>query len=755
MAVSAIASLLPALGSPSSVGTAAPNVLNAAAGAVQFGTAATTTAINSTTGSTFVIFAVANISSGITTINDNKGNLYQKKTYRAQNSSTAWIAMYVCEGGNGGTGHTASIGSSANGAMSLYLVELSGNLMCLLSDFVDDSFNATTTYPNLSTTDKDLVLSFAGNITGADATVSSKTGSIIASVLNGATAGTTGVVAARRQPGSEIVNNVFSWTSGSTPFVGGIIAAFRTKPSTLSWKTYSVTSAFAASIQATSVKYYAGQPIIVESLSGVDLSIADTSTLTWNIGAGGVRGDGNYGYVWYAIPPTDGVTTITVSRSGSDWIHMVARAFEVNAGTPAGFTTGAVGSYTSAATPFSATVNPTSTGSAIWMSSQTGGGNAPTAGSGCVIDHTGVAAGQWTLASIRPTASPLTSSSPFTLSGTTTTDFQWMAWIVYEVPSTYSAASSAILAAAAIAQASASAQLALAKQLQAAATGASSGSADLSVVPAGTAQTLAAAAQALSSATADLSKAVAMAMSANGSGSATADLLKGVTLAGAAIGLSTATGSLSHAVPLGASAVAAVLSTAGLSLSVALAANAIGQSTGSGSLSLAVRLAASAVAQTSAQATLSTSSANQVNLAANAVAGSSASAVILLQVPLSAAALANAQASGVLDVRVNLGAQALASSLAGASLRQDVTLAAAGVSLSQVAADLSVMSTAQSWATARRVIERARRWEANDSQRSWIASESARRFAVEEGTARSFEVREIKRMHAALDEDYS
>jgi hypothetical protein len=197
-----------------------------------------------------------------------------------------------------------------------------------------------------------------------------------------------------------------------------------------------------AAAVSTSISYAAGQPIIVEAGASATLTISDTAGLTWQLLDASLplyfAANQEYQYVWYAIPASSGSTAITVTRasSGSYFGFMVA-TYESGAGTPLLVSTGSIGAYTASAEPFSNTITPTTSGSAVWTHFFTGGGSGPPAmDSGSAIYESHVIAGNRTQFRLGKTTEPLTSNSAVTISGLTDTGFQYAQWINYEVPST-------------------------------------------------------------------------------------------------------------------------------------------------------------------------------------------------------------------------------------------------------------------------------------------------------------------------------
>lgn len=197
-----------------------------------------------------------------------------------------------------------------------------------------------------------------------------------------------------------------------------------------------------AAITSDSISYTAGQPIIVEAGSSDTLTIADTAGLTWQLLDASLplyfAANGEYQYVWYAIPASSGTTSITVTRASSgSYYGFVVATYQSGAGTPLLKSTGSVGSYTASATPFSNTITPTTSGSAVWTSYFTGGGSGPpTMDSGSAIYSSLNIAGNRTAYRLGKDIEPLTSSAAVTISGQTDTGFQYAQWINYEVPGT-------------------------------------------------------------------------------------------------------------------------------------------------------------------------------------------------------------------------------------------------------------------------------------------------------------------------------
>ena len=207
-----------------------------------------------------------------------------------------------------------------------------------------------------------------------------------------------------------------------------------------SYGPYDNIPAAGADITSPSISYTAGQPIIVESGSSDTLTISDSNGLTWNkIDASlpFVSAAGEYQYVWYAIPSSSGTTAITVTRASSgSYYGFAVCVYTGGAGTPIFKSTGNLAGYTASAVPFSNTITPTTSGSAVWTFYHTNGGVAdPTMDSGSAVYTSLVIAGNRTSSRLGKTTEPLTSSAAVTISGVTDTAFQYPQWINYEVPS--------------------------------------------------------------------------------------------------------------------------------------------------------------------------------------------------------------------------------------------------------------------------------------------------------------------------------
>lgn len=122
--------------------------------AVDYGTTFTTEALNTTTGSTFLVFGLGSSNpstpdlAGIQSVTDNKGNSYTRLgTYY---DTYGFPAIFVCYNGTGGSGHTATLTQTNAGGIAGYLVEITGCAASPLDQLSD--WTADTDSPWLSGT---------------------------------------------------------------------------------------------------------------------------------------------------------------------------------------------------------------------------------------------------------------------------------------------------------------------------------------------------------------------------------------------------------------------------------------------------------------------------------------------------------------------------------------------------------------------------------------------------------------------------
>ena len=183
-----------------------------------------------------------------------------------------------------------------------------------------------------------------------------------------------------------------------------------------------------------SISYSAGQPIILEVANATSVTLTPSSSagLSWTL-LGSNTGNGGGAFVWYAIPASAGTTTVTVTGSGG-WYGDMRVTTYTGAGTPIYVNNG----YTNVGSSvISQLVNPTSSGSALWMTISDTDGNfnpAVIPGTGCSDSVGFYSSGSVCAEFLYPTTNPLTSNSAFTLSGTTS-GLCKTSWVAYEVPS--------------------------------------------------------------------------------------------------------------------------------------------------------------------------------------------------------------------------------------------------------------------------------------------------------------------------------
>lgn len=123
--------------------------------ATDYNTTFTTEALNTTTGSTFLVFAIGGSNpstpdlAGVQSVMDNMGNGSYTRlgTYY---DTYGWPAIFVCYNGTGGSGHTATLTQTNAGAIAGYLVEITGCAASPLDQLSD--WTADTDSPWLSGT---------------------------------------------------------------------------------------------------------------------------------------------------------------------------------------------------------------------------------------------------------------------------------------------------------------------------------------------------------------------------------------------------------------------------------------------------------------------------------------------------------------------------------------------------------------------------------------------------------------------------
>lgn len=113
---------------------------------------ATSGAINTTTGSTFVVYTVSFPSAGTLTCADNKGNTYtQINTQTAPSPQPVVVAAFIKENGNGGSGHTFTITNASGNNFLIIAVEVTGGAVGILDTHPAANNDAASPYTSTST----------------------------------------------------------------------------------------------------------------------------------------------------------------------------------------------------------------------------------------------------------------------------------------------------------------------------------------------------------------------------------------------------------------------------------------------------------------------------------------------------------------------------------------------------------------------------------------------------------------------------
>lgn len=207
----------------------------------------------------------------------------------------------------------------------------------------------------------------------------------------------------------------------------------------LTYTNYDYDTTGGGPLASASIAYAAGQPILVFAGSpsaAPAFSISDTAGLTWSTlstqtGATGA----STSIVYLATPVSSGSTVVSVNASG-------AAVFGFRVKTHTGATTpivvGGAGPGTQTAYLISQLVNPTSTGSALylWIAAAASESATPaTPGTGCTQMGSSYNAFNNANFELLPSTNPLTSNAAFTLSTTTASGYsQDLSWIAIEAP---------------------------------------------------------------------------------------------------------------------------------------------------------------------------------------------------------------------------------------------------------------------------------------------------------------------------------
>ena len=135
-------------------------------------------------------FAVAVIFSGaqqVSSISDSKGNTYTEQKTQVNSNGDVKVAIYLCVGGTGGSGHTATVNFSGTSDATAWLIQLDG---IAAADTAVGAQDGTDPYEVTSGTlaqDENIVLTLFGADRGSTGTISTSNSTLIDSEPAGTT----------------------------------------------------------------------------------------------------------------------------------------------------------------------------------------------------------------------------------------------------------------------------------------------------------------------------------------------------------------------------------------------------------------------------------------------------------------------------------------------------------------------------------------------------------------------------------------
>jgi hypothetical protein len=178
------------------------------------GASLTTGSGTTTTGSTFAIAISFDNTVTISTVADSKGNTYTIAGSVQQDGSISHKkALYYCQNGTGGSGHTATVTFSGGSFGTVYLIEVTGAATASFDKTAQGADNAspyTVTLPTLSQADE-VIITIHGSRQGGSVTYASSNTTILSQESDGDNYWTSVV--------SKVV--VASTTAFSPSFTGG------------------------------------------------------------------------------------------------------------------------------------------------------------------------------------------------------------------------------------------------------------------------------------------------------------------------------------------------------------------------------------------------------------------------------------------------------------------------------------------------------------------------------------------------------
>jgi hypothetical protein len=183
-------------------------------------------------GSTFVICAIIHSTASVSSIGDNKGNVYtQMGTTIAGNGGSNKLVRYYCQNGAGGSGHTATVTTATAIGPSLFFVELIGAKTSGGPSIANQNQDSTTPYTSPSTgslaADAGLISIFVGSSENAGTVNAESSGFTVQETITDGVNFWTGALATRI--GTAASTYQASWTettglSNGPPFCASIDA---------------------------------------------------------------------------------------------------------------------------------------------------------------------------------------------------------------------------------------------------------------------------------------------------------------------------------------------------------------------------------------------------------------------------------------------------------------------------------------------------------------------------------------------------
>jgi hypothetical protein len=195
-------------------------------------TLATSGVVTQASGSTFIIAVIIHSSATISSIGDNKGNVYtQIGSTIAGNAGSNKLLRYACQNGVGGSGHTATVTTNVATGPTIFFVELIGCKTSGGASIANQNQDSVSPYTSPSTgsltNNAALVSIFVGSSENAGTTNAESSGFTVQETVTDGANFWTGALGTR--VGSAASTYQASWTettglSNGPPFAVSIDA---------------------------------------------------------------------------------------------------------------------------------------------------------------------------------------------------------------------------------------------------------------------------------------------------------------------------------------------------------------------------------------------------------------------------------------------------------------------------------------------------------------------------------------------------